>query len=196
MSKPSYVEGLARQLDNLPGLADYRVEVVPDGTHVADYALLSHATLARGFETQSDRQLNEVLLSKKIDAASYRQWLDQNAVAYVALDRRTLQHNPEDQLVRSGRLPYLQQVWSDENWMLFSVARPVPIAERPARVVDADQAHLAIDVPQAGVYDLRVRWSRFLHLSDTTTPTGRLERGADGHTVLLADRAGTYTLTG
>jgi hypothetical protein len=195
MSKPSYVEGLARQLDGIPGLAGYRVEVVPDGTHVASYALLSHATLARGYETQSDRQLNAVLLSDKIDAVSYRQWLDENAVAYVALDRRTLQHNPEDRLVRSGRLPYLHQVWSDENWMLFAVDRPVPIAARPARVVDADQAHLALHVPQAGRYDLQLRWSRFLRLSDPA-PAGRLERGVDGHTVLVANGAGTYTLTG
>lgn len=195
MSKPSYVEGLARQLDGIPGLADYRVEVIPDGTHVAAYALLSHATLARGYETQSDRQLNQVLLSAKIDAASFRQWLDENAVAYVALDRRTLQHNPEDKLVRSGRLPYLHQVWADENWMLFSIDHPVPIAPRPASVVDADQAQLVLNIPHPGRYDLRLRWSRFLRLAGTE-PTGRLEHGLDGHTVLWAQRAGTYTLTG
>ena len=195
MSKPSYVEGLARQLDSISGLSGYRVEVVPDGTHVAAYALLSHAALARGYETQSDRQLNEVLLSKQIDAASYRKWLSENAVAYVALDQQTLQRNPEDRLVRSGRLPYLHLVWSDENWMLFGVDRPVPIAARPARVIDADQAKLTLHVPQAGRYDLRLRWSRFLRLSDLT-PTGRVEQGADGQTQLVAERAGTYTLTG
>jgi hypothetical protein len=157
--------------------------------------LLPHATLARGYETQSDNNLNHVLMSSSIDAASYRTWLDDNAVAYVALDRRTLDHNPEDRLVRSGRVAYLRQVWSDDHWMLFAVDRPVPIAQSPARVTDADQASLVISVPRPGHYELRLRWSRFLRLGPTA-PRGSVEAGSGGRSILVASGAGKYTITG
>jgi hypothetical protein len=195
MSTVSYTDGLARRLDQTPNLANYRLEVVPDGTHVAAYTLIAHAALARGYETQSDNQLNHVLMSNSIDAVSYRAWLDDNAVAYVALDRVTLQHNPEDRLVRSGTVPYLKQVWSDDHWLLYAVERPVPIAPPPARVTDADQADIVISVPRAGRYELHLRWSRFLRFTPNTK-NAQLQEGANGHSVLVASTPGSYTIAG
>jgi hypothetical protein len=194
MSTASYTDGLAGELDATPNLDDFRVEVVPDGSHAAAYTLLAHASLARGYETQSDNGLNKILMSDSIDAASFRTWLDDNAVAYVALDRETLMHSPEDRLVRGGTLPYLHLAWSDKNWLLFAVASPIPIAEAPAEVVQADQAELMISIPQPGTYELRVRWSRFLTLGQDAPP-GVLRAGQDGRTVLVADEAGNYSIT-
>ena len=60
------------RLDHTPGIDNYRVETVPDGVHVAAYALLGHVQQARGFETQADNAYDSILSSPTLDATSYR----------------------------------------------------------------------------------------------------------------------------
>jgi hypothetical protein len=192
MSSENYLAGLVAHLDRIPGLADHRLEVVPDGTHVAAYALLDHAMLARGYETQTDNALDAVLTSPHLNAASYRKWLDTSAVGYVALDRVTLYHGPEDQLVRFGHLPYLRPVWSDAHWLLFKVTAPTPIVAAPARITDADQAELVMTTPRPGRLLVRVHWSRFLHVDG---PAGsHLRPGPSGWILLEAPAPGRYVI--
>jgi hypothetical protein len=196
LSRPSYFTNLNAQLDQMPGLAGFRLEVVPDGAHVAAYELLDHALLARGFETQSDNLLNAVLQSSSLDAARYRGWLDENAVGYVLIDRTTLAAGPEDRLVRSGALPYLHEIWSDAHWRLFQVRQPTPIVAAPVRMLDADQARLTVAAPRAGHFALRVRWSRFLHARSSASSAARLEPDHHGWTTFIVHRPGTYTISG
>jgi hypothetical protein len=192
MSDLSYYKSLISRLDHTPGLQDYRVEVVPDGTHVAAYALLDHAQLARGYETQSDNKLNAILLSQSLDATTFKIWLDNNAVGYVAIDQHTLRSGPEDRLVRTATPSYLQLVWSDAHWRLYHVDTPTPIVAAPAHVVDADQAQLAVATPQAGRFALRVHWSRFLTVQGP--PGARVESDGQGWTTLVAPRPGRYVI--
>jgi hypothetical protein len=196
MSAASYYIGLNKQLDHTPGLAAYRVEVVPDGTYVAAYALLGHALLARGYETQTDNKLNAVVNAPTLDPVTYKVWLDNNAVGYVAIGRKTIQSQPEYRLVRSGTLPYLTQVWSDHNWTLYRVTDPSPIAAPPAKVTEADQAGLTIDVPKGGSVALRIRWSRFLQVRGPRGIDTGLRPDGQGWTKLVAPRAGTYVVSG
>lgn len=196
MSSPSYSAGLVSELDRLDATADYRLEVVPDGTHVAAYALLNHAQLARGFETQEDHAVNSVLYSSTLTPASYRTWLDQNAVRWVAIDTQTLTGSPEDTLVRHGRLRYLHRIWSDAHWTLFEVTAATPIISRPARIVRAGQAAMEIAVPTPGQYALHVRWSRFLQLRSGQGQLGDIKPDSHGWTTMFAPTAGRYQLTG
>lgn len=196
MSDPRYTDGLVAELERTPGLDSYRVEVVPDGTHVAAYTLLEHASLARGFETQSDHALNAVLYSDELDATSYREWLDENAVGYVALGGRTLRAGHEDDLVRSGDLPYLKLVWSDTDWSLFQVQDARPIVDPPAHVVEATQSQLRLYVPTAGWLSVQVRWSRFLRAYGTGFWPGVVAPDQDGWTRIYVPVPGTYLLTG
>jgi hypothetical protein len=192
MSNLAYYDSLIAQLDRTPGLANYRVEVVPDGTRVSDYALLGHAALARGFETQSDNAYNAVLASKNLNATTYKLWLDNNAVGYVAIDHMTLAHSPEDTLVRSGHLQYLHTVWSDSRWRLYRVLAATPIVAPPARIVVAGQAALTITTPRAGALALRVRWSRFLTVRG---PAGAdVQSDGQGWTTLIAPAPGRYII--
>jgi hypothetical protein len=194
MSSETYLRGLIAELDRTPGVTAYRLEVVPDGTHVAAYALLNHAMLARGYETQTDNALDPVLISPHLTAAAYRRWLNTNAVGYVALDRVTLKHSPEDRLVRSEHLPFLRLVWSDAHWQLFRVTAPAPIIAPPARITDADQAELVITTPRAGDLPIRVHWSRFLEVEG---PDGaRLRPNRSGWSVLHTDSPGRYVIRG
>ncbi len=196
ISSTSYYARLSAELDRTRGLSNYRVEVIPDGTHVAAYALLNHAQLARGYETQSDNALNGVLGSPALDATTYKLWLDNNAVGYVVINRTTLKSGPEDRLVRAGDLPYLRLAWSDRDWLLYRVADPSPVAAPPARVVDADQDNLVIETPRAATVAVRVRWSRFLHIVGPAATGATLQSDGQGWTTLTTHSAGRYVLTG
>lgn len=197
-SSAAYYTPLAHQLDTLPELSNHRVEVVTDGTHTAAYALLEHAALARGYETQADNALNRVLMSKTdLTAVSYKIWLDNNAVGYVALPARVVHANPEYSLVSAGGLPYLQPIWSNPDWTLMRVSHANPIVAPPATVLDADQATLEIVVPDPGQVHIRVRWSPFLSV-DGPDDAHAATLASDGYgwTVLTVAVPGRYVLTG
>lgn len=196
-SSASYYTSLAAELDTLPGLSNYRLEVVGDGTHTAAYALLGHAALARGYETQADNALNPVLMSRTaLTAVSYRAWLDDNAVGYVAMPTVAVHAGPEYRLVSTG-LPYLTPVWSDGTWTLLQVRHPDPIVAAPGRLTDADQSNIEIEVPRAGRVHVRVRWSQFLRVDGPPgAPAPTLSGDGYGWTVLSVARPGTYVLHG
>ena len=71
----------------------------------------------------------------RLDAARYRAWLDEHAVAYVARARRRARRRRRATRRGSSRrgLPYLRPVWRDAHWRVFAVARPAPLAQAAAR---------------------------------------------------------------
>lgn len=209
VSSTSYYTSLAAELDGTPDLSNYRVEVVDHGGHAGYDALLGHAALARGWETQEDVVLNKTVHQSTLDAVTYRDWLDSNAVAYVALPASSVGHSFEYTLVKRNRPSYLTRVWRDHDWQLFRVADPTPIVGRPARMVDYTQSTMTIRVPCACTVGLRVRWSKFLAATlQVRAPSGsgtvdRLPRVAAkvidngaGWTLVRTSRPGDYTLRG
>ncbi|MDQ2748663.1 MAG: hypothetical protein M3Y44_03905 [Actinomycetota bacterium] len=195
-SSASYYSSLAQELDHLPRLSSYRLEVVADGTHTAAYALLDHAALARGYETQADNALNRVLMSAaNLTPVSYKVWLDNNSVGYVALPTKVVHPNPEYTLVSTGALPYLSTIWSNADWVLMRVEQARPIVAPPAAMLDADQAVLEIAVPSPGPVHVRVRWSAFLAVDGPDdAPTAQLADDGSGWTVLTVAVPGRYVL--
>ncbi len=186
---------LLRRLDTVPGLAEYRLETIPDGTHDASDLLLPHALLARGYETQVDGALNATVNAATLTAVQYRAWLDSNAVGFVLLHRRAVYENAEYQLVSAGT-SYLAPIWGNQQWELFAVQDAVPIAGRPDRLVDADQSELVIDVPHPSTVPLRVRWSSAL---EADSPRGvRASVLPDGHgwSLLRVSAQGRVTVEG
>jgi hypothetical protein len=196
-SSQAYYQPLAHELSGIGSLSGYRLEVVPDGTHVAAYALLDYAMLARGYETQADNALNPVLAAHRpLDPVTYKLWLDDNAVGYVAIAAKPLSTNSEYRLVSAG-LTYLDPVWSDGTWSLYRVQQPVPIVAPPARVVNASQAKMEIDVPHAGVVPIRVRWSRFLTADPPVHGVkAPVTKDDNGWSTLTAPVPGHYVLHG
>jgi hypothetical protein len=197
ISTVSYYRPLAARLDQIDGLANYRVEVVNHGAHAAYDALLNHAMLARAWETQEDVALNAPLQQADLDAVTYKVWLDNNAVGYVALPSMTVSSYPEYRLVQQG-LPYLKLVWQTQDWKLYRVANPTPVAAAPASVVDAAQSTLTIDVPCACTVNLRVRWSQYLHAAPKggTGARASLVDDGSGWTELTVTVPGLYVLRG
>jgi hypothetical protein len=207
ISSVDYYKSLAARLDKVPDLNQYRLEVVNHGAHAGYDALLDHALLARGWETQEDNALNGSLLHD-LDSVKYKLWLDNNAVGYVALPSSSVQGYPEFTLVEKHRPKYLHRIWSNTDWQLFRVEPATPIVARPATILGHDQKSMTIRVPCACTVAVRVRWSKFL----TATRQGFGKRGqlvdavprvlagvaddGSGWTTLTTKQSGTYVLRG
>lgn len=213
VSSVSYYDTLAAELDRLPDLQKYRVEVVDHGAHTGFHtgydALLNHAWLARGWESQADNALNPALDDDALDAVTYKVWLDNNAVGYIAVPSASVGDFPEYRLVSSDTPTYLKRVWHDTKWDLFRVVDPTPIAAKPATVLARDQRSLTIKVPCTCRISIRVRWSKFLSAvlqkpvrtgagTVDADPVERAKVADDGFgwTVVTTRRAGTYMLRG
>lgn len=194
----TYYDGLARQLDRMPQLRNYRLEVVQfKDFHTADYVLLDHAALATGWETQEQRELNPILDSPELDADTYHLWLDNNAVGYVAFDHRSPDPDGREWALVHRGLPYLTETWHDSTWTLYRVDDPTPIVAAPASLLTATQSALTIRVPCACTVPIRVRWSKFLTLTGVgTARTGLVADDLTGWTVITTTAPGTYQLAG
>jgi hypothetical protein len=209
VSSVGYYRSLAAHLDGVADLRNYRVEVVNHGAHAGYDALLDHALLARGWETQEDQALNSPLNEDDLDAVTYKVWLDNNAVGYVALPSSAVGGYPEYTLVQTHRPSYLHRIWSDDDWQLFRVDDPTPIVASPGAVITHDQKSMTISVPCRCTVAVRVRWSKFLTATlqttgrkpGTTTDAkpaveARVANDGTGWTRLTTSRAGTYMLRG
>jgi len=166
------------------------IEVVPMRRHGESAAVAPVVPLARGWLRQVDVGEHALFYDGSLTAATYRQWLDDNAVAWVALARG--QHDWaagwEAALVRNG-LPYLREVWADETWTLYRVEDPTPVVSAPGRQLRRDAVSITLDLPAAGSYDVKVRWSRWLAAS-----AGCVEPGPSGWSRIVVDRPSTIRL--
>jgi len=137
--RAGYYEPLLRQLDMRAQRGTFRLEIPFtenhwEARHVAGGR--DGVPLARGWERQLDRRYGALFYDAGLDAASYRAWLDDRAVAYVALPGVALDDagRAEAGLVAGG-LPYLREVWRNAHWRLFEVLRAKPLADGAAAVL-------------------------------------------------------------
>jgi hypothetical protein len=147
-----------------------RVEVVPASSHREASALAPYVNLARGWNRQADMERNPLFYGKDkiLTADSYHAWLDRWAVHYVVLPTGAPDSSGaerEAELVSEGQ-PYLTRVWSDENWQLFAVKDPMPLADPPATVKEAGAGELTVQVKTAGRVLIRVPYSPWLGIVD------------------------------
>jgi hypothetical protein len=168
------------------------IEVVPTRRRGEVAAVASAVPIARGWLRQVDIGRNPVFYEGNLDADKYRQWLDDNAVSYVALSNGPYDWaaNREAALVRRG-VPYLQPVWGDGTWVLYAVMNPRPVISFPGRVIARDPVSLTVSLPQPGEYVVRVRWSRYLSSSD-----GCVRPSADGWSEVVVERSGRAKIEG
>lgn len=158
---------LVNELQKL-GAEKGRVEVVPASSHREASALSPYVNLARGWNRQADMQRNPLFYDDTLDSASYRAWLSRWAVRYVVLPMGqpdSTGAGQEEKLVQDG-LPYLKRLWGDENWQLFAVDRPTPMADPPGTVERAAEGELTLRVKKAGRVLIRIPYSPWLGLVD------------------------------
>ncbi|MFJ3091270.1 MFS transporter [Streptomyces sp. NPDC086838] len=158
---------LVNQLQKV-GAERGRVEVVPPSSHREASALPRSVNLARGWNRQADMKRNPIFYDDTLDPVNYRQWLDRWAVHYVVLPQGDPDYSgarKEAELVGKG-LSYLKLIWSNEDWRLFEVDSPVPLADPPATVERAGEGELTIHVKKAGRVLIRIPYSRWLAVVD------------------------------
>ncbi|MEV0976843.1 MFS transporter [Streptomyces sp. NPDC049915] len=216
---------LVNQLQQV-GAEKGRVEVVPARSHREASALAPYVNLARGWNRQADMERNPLFYDDTLNSANYHEWLQRWAVHYVVVPKDEPDGDGgqrERALVQRG-LPYLQQIWGDDQWQLFRVTDPAPLAEPDAVVVRAEQGEMTIQVSRPGRILVRIPYSPWLSIVDAEgkslkapqetdasrhraegTPKSydnvngclmQTDEDADGDrwTVLLAPKAGTYRL--
>jgi hypothetical protein len=157
----AYHAPLVRFLERRPGT--FRVEIPFTENHWEAARVAPAIPLARGWERQLDRRYGALFYDGTLTAASYRAWLDERAVAYVALPDVALDAAARDEarLVERG-VPYLRPVWRDEHWRVFAVRHPAPLVQGSARgPITLTSDGFELHALRAGTALVRVRRSRW-----------------------------------
>jgi hypothetical protein len=192
----AYFAPLRDQLESAPLTG--RVEIPP----TRDYweaAAMGDVPLARGWLRQADIDRNPLFFTTvpgaagtgvRLTADSYRQWLADQAVQFVAVPTAELSWpgRAEAALVGAG-LPYLTLVWSDPHWRMYAVADPQPIVPAPATMVSQSATSVTFDVPTASDVTVRVRHYDWLHADN-----GAVVVASGDWTLVRVPAPGRYTL--
>jgi hypothetical protein len=192
----SYYAPLLEQLP-VSGDATHRLEVIDPKTHGPALYVAPLLPIARGWERQTDVTRNPIFYDGKLSADTYRAWLDELAVKWVALPNVPLDYASaeEGELVRSG-LPYLTKIWSNEDWHLYEVQSPAPLANGVFEVQQMGIDSITFSAFAPGEGEIKVAWARGLNLSGVgmTTEDGEITRNGD-YIRYSVPAAGTYRLS-
>jgi hypothetical protein len=176
-----------------------RVEIPP----TRDYwesAYLGDIPLARGWLRQADIDRNPLFFATVPGASgtgvaltpdSYRSWLADKAVQYVAVPDAELSWaaRGEAELIATG-LPYLTPLWSDAHWRLYAVADAQPIVAPPARLVSQSATSVTFDAPTGADVTLRVRHYEWLKVDKDAVVAA-----SGAWTLVRVPAGGRYTVT-
>jgi hypothetical protein len=163
------------------------IEVVPTQRRGEAAFIAPLVPIAKGWSRQADTGRNAIFYNRTLNADTYRKWLDDNAISYVAISQGPYDWSATDEatLVRGG-LPYLQTVWWDKTWTLYAVTKPRPVISFPGQLIDRGPVSLTVSLPEPGEYVVRLRWSRYL-----TASNGCMRPTEDGWSMVVVERPGT-----
>jgi hypothetical protein len=167
----SYFQPPARWL-RAHGGSGMRVEVPPTANHWESAYLASQFELARGWLRQLDTTRDDIFYNNdnRLTAATYRGWLRQNAISYVALPDAPLDYSSvaERRLILSDP-PYLTLRWSSRHWRIYAVRDPEPLVD-PMRTAAAHtlwvgRQSFGLDVTRPGDFLVRVNFTPYWSIS-------------------------------
>jgi hypothetical protein len=167
------------------GAAPFRVEIPFTFSHWETAEVSPRFALARGWLRPDDVQYNHLFYDARLDASTYRTWLDDHGVRFVAVPRAKADYSARGELrLIDGGLPYLRPVWSSRDWRVYEVAQRRSIGVERLGV---DDASLSFRAPGSVV--ARVRWSPYWRAS-----AGACVEKAGEWTRVTALRPGAVTL--
>jgi hypothetical protein len=168
------------------------IEVVPTRRRGEAAAVAPVVPIARGWSRQVDTGNSPIFYDGTLNADTYREWLDDNAISHVAISQGPYDWASSDEatLVRHG-LPYLQAVWSDPAWTLYAVTNPEPVISAPGRVMARDADSLTVSLPRPGEYEIRVHWSRYLSATN-----GCVRPAESRWSTVVVEQPGTVKIQG
>jgi hypothetical protein len=160
--RAGYYAPLLQYLAARPDRGGFRVEIPFTENHWEARHVAPRIALARVWERQLDRRYGALFYDGRLDAARYRAWLDDRAVAYVAVPDVALDYAGRDEarLVARG-LPYLREVWRDEHWRVLAVRRPTPLAGGGATGRLSARGAISLRATRPGEVVVRVHHTRW-----------------------------------
>jgi hypothetical protein len=141
-----------------------RVEVPEMAGHWDSVYLARGVPLARGWLRQTDVRLNDaVFYKRKPTSQTYRTFLTDNAVQYVALpDAELTQYGRNERALIIAGLPYLDPIWHNAHWTLYEVGDAAPLVDPPGRVISQQPDAIVVSLPANRTMRVRLRWYRWL----------------------------------
>lgn len=156
----AYYEPLLAELDARASDEPFRVHVPPTRNRWEANFVGREYPLARGWLRQAESDDFDLFQDGKLTPDAYRDWLDERGVAFVALSlgaEPDYLSEDEIDLVRGG-LPHLDEVWSNEDWELYEVADPVPLAPVP---IELGETGFSAGATSLGEFSVAVRFSPY-----------------------------------
>lgn len=170
-----------------------RAEVVFTDSHWESADVAIHVPIARGWERQLDVGRNSLFYNGTLGVRTYRQWLEDNAVRWVALSDAKLDYSAQQEArLVNGGLPYLKLRWTAPHWRVYEVTSPHALVtpQGAARITatsfGAEQVRLEVRRPGSAL--VRVRWTPYW------IANGACVARDHGWTRITAHRAGTIRL--
>jgi hypothetical protein len=162
----------------------FRVEIPFTFSHWETAEVAPRFSLARGWLRPDDVDYNHIFYGGPLNAATYRAWLVDHGVRYVAVPRAKPDYSARAELrLIASRPPYLRPVWGSRDWRVYEVTPPPSIGA--ARVGSSDAL---VRLSAAGSPVVRLRWSPYW-----VAPGACVEKAGDW-TRVVASRAGSYRL--
>jgi hypothetical protein len=196
--RASYYTPLLNELRALGvgyGAKPARIEVLATDAHWESRWVAPHVMIARGWERQLDRRYDGLFYEKEpLDAATYRRWLSEQAVSFVALPDRALDYSSvgEAALLRAsatdGAGAYLREVWHSPHWELFAVHPATALAQAPATMSAVSSESFTLAVPAPGSYEVRLHFTPYWAIAGGP---GCVAEAPGGWTEVQARRAGS-----
>ncbi len=160
--------------------APFRTEIPFTRFHWEAYVVATHFPLARGWERQLDIKDNPIFYGGHLSASSYRRWLHENAVRFVAAPDAELDYSAKSEMALITRgLPYLHEVMRSRHWRVYQVADATPIVQGPATLAAMGPDWLTLDAHAAGSVLVHVRFTPYWTLSGASgcvAPAGQYTR--------------------
>ena len=187
--KATYYAPLLRFLDTRHG--SFRVEIPLTENHWEARHVARRFPLARGWERQLDRRHGALFYDGSLSAATYRAWLDERAVGYVAVPDAELDYAGRDEarLIARG-LPYLREVWRGGHWRVLAVQRPQPLADGATAIL-AGAGGVIVRSRRPGDVLVRMHHTRWWRV---IAGRGCVRRGPGGMTIVRVRARATVRL--
>jgi hypothetical protein len=186
-----YYAPLGDFLRGTPHHGAYRVEVLPAAHHWESAYVPRGIYIARGWERQLDRKLNPLFYDEtRLTGLEYRSWLDDLGVGYVAVPDAPLDYaaRAEKRLIRRGPPRYLERVFRSENWTVYKVRDPAPLAIG-GRMVKLTPEGFVVDADAPGTVLVRVHWTPYWSIE---RGSGCVEEAPVGYTMLDVTTPGRF----
>ena len=186
----AYHQPLIEAIEDRVGESPTRLEIPFTERHWETAHVAPSVALARGWERQLDHRFNSVILSEDLTEEDYLEWLRETAVQLVAIPDIDLEPESDRQAEIVRTSGELSMVWSNDNWELFEVLTPSPLASSGVVLgaINPDRIELRLD--NAGAHEVRVRYSPTMRFRPSGLSIGAapacVREGAGGWTEIVS----------